>query len=596
MIYIPRYYVYMEIDFARRLCRNMQGGTWRLKNRIIDTDVLIIGGGTAGCFAGITLGKKKDLDVLIVEKANIVRSGCLAAGVNAINAYITKGRVPQDYVDYCKKDADGIVREDLLLSMSERLNHVTKVMEDLGLVILKDGNGDYVARGNRNIKINGENIKPILADAVKKQDNVAVINHLNITDFIVENNKIKGAYGFDVNNAEFYEINAKAVLVATGGAAGLYRPNNPGFSRHKMWYPPFNTGAGYAMGINAGAEMTTFEMRFIALRCKDTIAPTGTIAQGVPAKQLNSNGEVYENKYGLTTSQRLYGTVTENREGRGPCYLGTKGISREQEEDLYKAYLNMAPSQTLKWLEAAGGPSEENVEIEGTEPYIVGGHTASGYWVDNNRETTIHGLFAAGDVAGGCPQKYVTGALAEGEIAAQAIAERLEGSGKGFVVNEVADSELSENAFAKKSEYERFLNNKQGLVDIEQTEEAMQKIMDQYAGGISTDYQYNEARLELADEKIKFLEQSIDNLAAQDADDLLRIYEIRERLTVCRSVIAHLKARKETRWHSFAENMDYPAKSDDWLKYVNSRKENGEIKIIIRDLVRGGDSYEHSDK
>lgn len=567
-----------------------------MKNRIIDTDVLIIGGGTAGCFAGITLGKKKDLDVLIVEKANIVRSGCLAAGVNAINAYITKGRVPQDYVDYCKKDADGIVREDLLLSMSERLNHVTKVMEDLGLVILKDENGDYVARGNRNIKINGENIKPILADAVKKQDNVAVINHLNITDFIVENNKIKGAYGFDVNDAVFYEINAKAVLVATGGAAGLYRPNNPGFSRHKMWYPPFNTGAGYAMGINACAEMTTFEMRFIALRCKDTIAPTGTIAQGVPAKQLNSNGEVYENKYGLTTSQRLYGTVTENREGRGPCYLGTKGISREQEEDLYKAYLNMAPSQTLKWLEAAGGPSEENVEIEGTEPYIVGGHTASGYWVDNNRETTIHGLFAAGDVAGGCPQKYVTGALAEGEIAAQAIAERLEGSGKGFVVNEVADSELSENAFAKKSEYERFLNNKQGLVDIEQTEEAMQKIMDQYAGGISTDYQYNEARLELADEKIKFLEQSIDNLAAQDADDLLRIYEIRERLTVCRSVIAHLKARKETRWHSFAENMDYPAKSDDWLKYVNSRKENGEIKIIIRDLVRGGDSYEHSDK
>ncbi len=574
----------------------MQGGTWRLKNRIIDTDVLIIGGGTAGCFAGITLGKKKDLDVLIVEKANIVRSGCLAAGVNAINAYITKGRVPQDYVDYCKKDADGIVREDLLLSMSERLNHVTKVMEDLGLVILKDENGDYVARGNRNIKINGENIKPILADAVKKQDNVTVINHLNITDFIVENNEIKGAYGFDVNDAVFYEINAKAVIVATGGAAGLYRPNNPGFSRHKMWYPPFNTGAGYAMGINAGAEMTTFEMRFIALRCKDTIAPTGTIAQGVPAKQLNSNGEVYENKYGLTTSQRLYGTVTENREGRGPCYLGTKEISKEQEEDLYKAYLNMAPSQTLKWLEAAGGPSEENVEIEGTEPYIVGGHTASGYWVDNNRETTIHGLFAAGDVAGGCPQKYVTGALAEGEIAAQAIAERLEGSGKGFVVNEVADSELSENAFAKKSEYERFLNNKQGLVDIEQTEEAMQKIMDQYAGGISTDYQYNEARLELADEKIKFLEQSIDNLAAQDADDLLRIYEIRERLTVCRSVIAHLKARKETRWHSFAENMDYPAKSDDWLKYVNSRKENGKIKIIIRDLVRGGDSYEHSDK
>ena len=568
----------------------MQGGTWRLKNRIIDTDVLIIGGGTAGCFAGITLGGKKDLDVLIVEKANIVRSGCLAAGVNAINAYITKGRVPQDYVDYCKKDADGIVREDLLLSMSERLNHVTKIMEDLGLVILKDENGEYVARGNRNIKINGENIKPILADAVKKQDNVTVINHLNITDFIVENNEIKGAYGFDVNNAEFYEINAKAVLVATGGAAGLYRPNNPGFSRHKMWYPPFNTGAGYAMGINAGAEMTTFEMRFIALRCKDTIAPTGTIAQGVPAKQLNSNGEVYENKYGLTTSQRLYGTVTENREGRGPCYLGTKGISKEQEEDLYKAYLNMAPSQTLKWLEAAGGPSEENVEIEGTEPYIVGGHTASGYWVDNNRETTIHGLFAAGDVAGGCPQKYVTGAMVEGEIAANTMCKELDEETDAPVNESGIDKAFDE----KVNEYNRILNNKDCVYTTEQLEDAMQKVMDAYAGGIGSHYQFNEKQLELAKEKIKKLQELAENVSADDCHELMFAYELKERLTVCLTLIEHLKARKETRWHSFDENLDYPEKSDEWLKYVNSKKVDGEIKIITRQLVGRGESYEHN--
>ena len=108
------------------------------------------------------IGKKSGRKVLIAEKANIKRSGCLAAGVNALNAYITEGRVPQDYVDYAKKDAHGIVREDLLLTMSERLNHVTKVMEDLGLVILKDENGKYVARGNRNIKINGENMKQSL--------------------------------------------------------------------------------------------------------------------------------------------------------------------------------------------------------------------------------------------------------------------------------------------------------------------------------------------------------------------------------------------------------------------------------------------------
>ena len=258
----------------------------RLNTKEITTDVLIIGGGTAGCYAALVLSEQKAGKVLIAEKANIKRSGCLAAGVNAINAYIVKGRKPQDYVDYATKDAAGIVRKDLLLTAAENFNEVTAKMEKLGLVILKDENGDYVARGNRNIKINGENFKPLLADAVHEAENVDVLNYVNITDLLVKDGQVYGAVGFSIMEETAYIIRAKAVLVATGGAAGLYKPNNPGFSRHKMWYPPFNTGAGYAMGILAGAEMTSFEMRFIALRCKDTIAPTGTIAQGVGAKQI----------------------------------------------------------------------------------------------------------------------------------------------------------------------------------------------------------------------------------------------------------------------------------------------------------------------
>lgn len=470
------------------------------KQQIIHTDVLIIGGGTAGCYAALTIREKSDAKIVIAEKANIKRSGCLAAGVNAINAYIVKGRKPQDYVDYARKDADEIVRGDLLLTMSERLNEVTSKMEQLGLVILKDENGEYVARGNRNIKINGENIKPILADAVDQLDNVEVINHLNISDYIVEDNTIKGAFGFHMENGTAYEIRAKKVLCATGGAAGLYKPNNPGFSRHKMWYPPFNTGAGYAMGIDAGAEMTTFEMRFIALRCKDTIAPTGTIAQGVGAKQVNAKGEIYEDKYGITTSQRVYGTTQENLEGRGPCYLRTEGIEKEKDTDLKKAYLNMAPSQTLKWIEQGKDPSEQNVEIEGTEPYIVGGHTASGYWVNTNRETTIHGLYAAGDVAGGCPQKYVTGALVEGEIAALDIVEKLKD--QTFDITDNKEEQLLDE---KVKEYNNILSDKDSIFTIEQMEEAMQKVMDAYVGGISSHYQFNENCLNLAKEKINNL-------------------------------------------------------------------------------------------
>lgn len=569
------------------------------EKKILHTDVLIIGGGTAGCYAALTLREHSDCSIVIAEKANIKRSGCLAAGVNAINAYIVDGQKPEDYVNYAKRDADGIVREDLLLTMSEGLNRVTEKMERLGLVILKDENGKYVARGNRNIKINGENMKPLLAQAVEALQDVTILNRVNITDYIVTDNTIQGAFGFSMEEPVAYEIRAKKVLCATGGAAGLYRPNNPGFSRHKMWYPPFNTGAGYAMGIKSGAEMTTFEMRFIALRCKDTIAPTGTIAQGVGAKQVNAKGEVYETHYGLTTSERVYGTVMENLQGRGPCYLRTEGITEAQDESLKKAYLNMAPSQTLKWLESGKDPSEQNVEIEGTEPYIVGGHTASGYWVDTNRETTIHGLYAAGDVAGGCPQKYVTGAMVEGEIAAEHIAGALaKESVKEAAQREqpTPESETEQQALDQKvAEYERYLNKQQPLFTTEQLEEAMQKVMDNYAGGISTHYQFNEKQLALAEEKIRQLIELAEDLGASDMHELMFIYELKERLTVCLSVIAHLGARKETRWHSFAENLDYPEKSDAWMRYVNSKMEDGELKIIFRDLIGREERYEHRD-
>lgn len=553
----------------------------------LKTDILIIGGGTSGCYSALTIAEKNpETKVIICEKANIKRSGCLAAGVNALNAYITEGHVPQDYVDYARKDADGIVRGDLLLTMSERLNKVTEHLEKLGLVILKDANGKYVTRGNRNLKINGENIKPILADAVKNLENVTVLNRVNMTDFSVSENKINGAFGFNIDDGTFYAIEAKAVIIATGGASGLYKPNNSGFSRHKMWYPPFNTGAGYAMGIRSGAEMTTFEMRFIALRCKDTIAPTGTLAQGVGAKQVNSLGEVYENKYGLTTSQRVYGTVMENIEGRGPCYLKTEGITPEQDESLLKAYLNMAPSQTIKWIESGKNPSQQNVEIEGTEPYIVGGHTASGYWVDTKRATTIKGLYAAGDVAGGSPQKYVTGALAEGEIAAESVLEYIENMNIGTI----SEKEIS----LHKEQAEKYLNNNARFT-CEQIEEAMQTVMDSYAGGIKTNYRFNEKQLKLADEKIISLMKLAEELHAEDFHELMFIYELRERLTVCRSVIAHLMARKETRWHSFAENLDYPERDDENFNcYVNSKLENGEIKIITRKLVKEHENYEHS--
>lgn len=555
----------------------------KLTARKLTVDLLIIGGGTAGCFAALRAAESSPkISVLIAEKANIKRSGCLAAGINALNAYINEGETPETFLEYVKKEFNGVIREDLVYTVAKRLNFVTREIEKMGLPILKDSNGKYVRRGKRSIKINGENIKPILASEVKKKSNIDVLNGVNVIDYILKNGKIIGAYAFSINENKFYIIYAKAVICSTGGASGLYKPNNSGFSRHKMWYCPFNTGSGYAMGIRVGAEMTSFEMRFIALRCKDTIAPTGTIAQGLNAVQVNSDGNEYISNYGNpTTINRLYATVMENRSGRGPCFLKTQGITKVEESGLIKAYLNMAPSQVLKWIDSGKMPSITNVEIEGTEPYIVGGHAASGYWVSTDRKSTLDGLYCAGDVSGGSPKKYATGCFAEGEIAADSALKYIKKVDLDYMDEKVVENKLNE--------INRFFENDSMRYRTDELEEAMQKTMDEYAGGISNGYSYSLQKLNIAGNRIDELLSLSSNLKAENCRDLLLIYELIDRLYVCKVLIAHLAARHETRWKCYEENADFPERDDkNWFKYVNSVYKDGKVNIIFRDIVKKG--------
>ncbi len=230
----------------------------------------------------------------------------------------------------------------------------------------------------------------------------------------------------------------------------------------------------------------------------------------------------------------------------------------------------MSPAQSLKWLESGEMPSKFNVEIGGSEPYIVGGHTASGYWIDKNRQTTLKNLFAAGDVAGGCPQKYVTGSFAEAEIAAESIAKEIN---KISITDKVVDFEEFEQYFKNQSDF-----------SVDELEIAMQTAMDEYAGGLTQNYKFSENQLNLAKQNLKRIEILSEKLHANDMYDLLKIYELRERLTVAKVLIEHLKARKETRWAGFYQNLDYPQRDEKYNLFVNSKMINNEVKIISRKI------------
>ena len=569
-----------------------------MEKNVIETDVLIIGGGTSGCLAAVELKELyPNLSVTIMEKAHIDRSGCLAGGMNAINAYLNPGETPESFTKYVRFDSCGIVREDLVLSMSELFEYCVKKVEKWGLPILCDEKGNYVPRGRWNIKINGESLKPIIAKAAKNAG-AKILNWVTATNFLMADGKVAGAMGFSIRNGNFFIVKAKATIIATGGAAGIYKPNNAHDAQHKTWYSPYNTGAGYAMGIRAGAEMTSFEMRYIGLRVKDTIAPTGTIALGVGAPQINAKGEKFmAAKYahiggdGAPTPYRSHGPLQEIKEGRGPVYLDTRHITSQQARDLKSAFLDMYPSMVLYWAANEIDPSKEPVEVQTTEPYIVGGHTQSGYWVDVNRKTSIEGLYAAGDVSGGAPYKFVSGCWAEGVIAARAAGEYVQKLGFAQIPDEVL-----------KDEQERVFNplmnhthKKDGIKNYDM-EVRIQKIMEEYAGGAATFYEVNEERLQVARRRLSTLPEQFRYLIAEDLHDLMKAHEVIDRVYVAQVLVEHMMYRKETRWPGYCTRTDYTELDDaNWLKFVNSRRDpvTGNIEMLTRpyEQIVPGDRY-----
>ena len=553
----------------------------------LDTDILIIGGGAAGCMAAIE-AKKLDQSIkcIVMEKAHIERSGCLAMGLNAINAYLNTGQTPETYVEYVKDEFFGVIREDLVHSIAKGLNESVKQVEALGLPIEKDQNGNYVSRGKRSIRIYGERLKPILAAAVYRAD-VKVLNRVVATNFIFDGERVRGVYGFGNRDGKFYVIHAKAVIVTTGGATRLYKPIKTGDARNTTWYCPWNVGTGYAMGIRIGAEMTSFENRFIPLRVKGVNAPTGTIGQGSDIKQRNAHGEEYlEERYKhlggkrCLSLHRLLATLQEEREGRGPCYFDTKGLSIEEEKKLKEVYLNMNPAIVLLWANDGYNPRKRPVEIGGMEPVVIGGHCQAGYWIDGERRTTISGLFAAGDVAGGAPKKYVSGAWVEGKIAAKAAVEEV----KGIEL-------LHINGEGINKEKERILscmNGREGM-SPEELERNLQEIMDEYAGGATSHYELTESKLIIARKKLKKLNGKLQLLSAGDKHELVSCLELIDRFDVAKVLIEHLIYRKETRWPVFQTRTDYPEKDDtNWLGFVNSVYDPVEdrVRIIKRALKK----------
>src|SRR5271157_5763177 len=203
------------------------------RTKFVDSDILIIGGGFGGCGAAYEARYwGRDLKIVVVEKANIERSGAVAQGLSAINCYMGMQwgeNQPEDFVRYTRTDLMGLVREDLVYDIARHVDSTVHLFEEWGLPIVYDQEtGRYKREGKWQILIHGESYKPIVAEAATKAA-TEVYNRIMVTHLLMDKtkpNRIAGAVGFNVRNGNFYVFRAKSVIVAAGGASHIFKPRS----------------------------------------------------------------------------------------------------------------------------------------------------------------------------------------------------------------------------------------------------------------------------------------------------------------------------------------------------------------------------------
>ena len=599
------------------------------QTRRVDCDLLIVGGGFAGCGAAYEARYwGRDLKVVVAEKAAIERSGAVAQGLSAINCYMGMRwdeNKPEDFVRYVRNDLMGLSREDLVYDVARHVDSTVHMFEEWGLPIFTDPQtGRYVREGRWQVMIHGESYKPLIAEATRKAAS-EVRERIMVTHLLPDARnpkRVAGAVGINVRDGSFWVFRAKAVIVAAAGASHIYRPRSAGEGAGRTWYPPWATGSAYALLIQMGAEMTQMENRLVVTRFKDGYGPVGAWFLLLKAVATNAAGEHFEStrlpelrervgKYAdakpMPTCLRNHLMLQEINAGNGPILLHTERVldTPEKVSIGWEDFLNMTIGQAVTWASQGIEPTETPSELILSEPYVMGSHAVcAGAWTSGpadvapgayqwkyNRMTTVEGLFGAGDTVGGSAHKFSSGSYTEGRLAAKAAVAYIQDHPEQPLVSEGAVEDLRQRLFSPLDRYQSrrggvtagtvspdLLYPDQGLYRLE-------KIMDEYGGGVSANYITNAHLLERGLHHLAMLRTDLGEVAAKDLHQLQRSWELQHRLWTAEAVLRHTLFRQETRWPGYYYRSDFPKVDDEkWHCFVNSVYEpaSGEWKVFSR--------------
>jgi succinate dehydrogenase/fumarate reductase flavoprotein subunit len=514
-----------------------------------DCDILVVGGGMGGTGAAYEARYwGRDLKIVVAEKANIDRSGAVAQGLYAINCYMGMQwdeNQPEDHVRYARNDLMGLVREDLAYDMARHVDSTVHKFEEWGLPFMKDPDtGRYLREGKWQIMIHGESYKPIVAEAARKSAD-KIFNRIMITHLLMDEskpNRVGGAVGFNVRTGDFHVFRAKTVIVGAGGASHIFKPRSVGEGMGRTWYAPWSSASAYALPIQVGAKMIHMVTK-----------------------------EAFQDPH-----------------------METVG---------WENFLGMTVGQAVVWASQDIDPKYINPELTTSEPYVMGSHaTCSGAWASGpedispdeyqwgyNRMMTVDGLFGAGDALGGTAHAFSSGSFTEGRLAAKAAVkyirdmrnEQIKVSEKQFqdlktvVYKPMENYAVGHNEITGGTVSTSYLLPIQGLQRLE-------KIMDEYAGGISVNYMTNEPLLLRGLDLLSTLHEDLDHLGAEDLHQLQRAWELKHRAIASECVVQHTLFRKETRWPGYYYRGDHMKLDDEnWHALTLSRRdpESGEWEM-----------------
>ncbi len=569
----------------------------------IDTDVLIIGGGLAGCMAAIK-ARESGLGVTIVEKANTMSSGCAGTGIDHVWGYIPPihgqmGWTIDDLVaDHAEAVARGFINKDLLYVVASEAYERVLDLEKFGVNFRYD---DSVVPGKFRLvhqfhsvpttfNFDGRDIKAKLTREAKKRG-VSIVNRVMAVELLTTDGQVSGALGVGTNDGKIYAFRAKAVVVSTGRTNRLSRSVTGVWGNHRI--PVNETGDGRAMALRAGLPIINMEFYSPASYSignfelnlgspRNTVQPAAAVTGAggeaiVPRTSFPDWSTLLKEKIDPAESRKRFVSTFRDRpsffqwhrEGKGPFYLDLTGGTEDEIRYIEWSIGNEGKGFFfLDYLKKQEGFDFRRDKLEWLpNTREMAGTAASGLWVDRNMETEVKNLFGAGDDVGGVPWMCSPGAFTMGWRAGATAAAEAQ---KQKAYLPMGEGKLS----ALEGLLSGMTTNKGGL-HWREVEMVVQNIVDHYAGDARA-----AAMLTRGAERLRGVRQNA-SFKAENPHEVMRCLEVLSVLDNAEMVFAASLERRESRRAPFGFfRADFPDQNDEeWLAFLALKLEGETFKF-----------------